>query len=502
MFGTKCLIIALCLSLSLNGIAGATFSSASPGAGRFETAAASLISQGEVIESPADATSFISIGGVGQLLLASGAKVRLSALPGAQPLLAVSVISGDLIAKLHPQAGAFVQASGSTFVAARGAYFHASARDGAAVFDASESVAEKLGNWAIKAPAEIIGAAMAGAAVGRDQIKDQVKDRARERFGPARHSLSSGPRPIGAIESLGAVTINARQLGSGALLWGNELIRAPEGMSATATLDAFGQVTLAGGSQARLMAAPVSGSRRPVLAASLLAGSATFKPQSGASAYVEAGGSKFVSARGSRFRVMLVEGRAVIDAASDSVLELGEWRLDLPAIISQTGQAGQQAAPRRYIVRPVGLSSNLVVRARSVRQIQVRVTDENDRPVPDVPVIFLLNSSGGQSVGALGALASTTAKIFTDSTGIASVEFTAGATPTSGTISATVEGTNASWVGQISLLKVVPGFWSPQNVVPMAVMAGAAAVSVSAVKGATEDGKPPVTPSGGPVIKP
>jgi hypothetical protein len=171
---------------------------------------------------------------------------------------------------------------------------------------------------------------------------------------------------------------------------------------------------------------------------------------------------------------------------------------DLPQI---AGQAGQAAA-RRYVVRPVGLNSNLVVRARATRQIQVRVTDENDRPVPDVPVIFLLSSSGGQSVGVIGPLASTTAKVFTDSTGIASVNFAAGDVPTSGTISATVEGTNASWVGQISLLKTVPGFWAPQNIVPMAVMTGAVGIAVGAVKMATEDGKPPVQSSGGTVIKP
>jgi hypothetical protein len=363
-------------------------------------------------------------------------------------------------------------------------------------------VIEKLGNWAIKAPAEIVSAGVAikpsGASASRDSIKDQIKNR----LAPARPDLSVSARPIGAIESLGAVTINARLNQGAALLWGNELIQAPEGLSATASLDALGQVTLAGGSQARLMATTTGGAGRPTLAASLVAGSAIFKLQPGAPALVEAGGSKFVAARGSRFRVMLVEGRAVIDAASDGVLEMGDWKLaglsDLPQI---AGQAGQAAA-RQYVVRPVGLTNNLIVRARATRQIQVRVTDENDRPVPDVPVIFLLNSSGGQSVGSLGAVASSTAKIFTDSTGIASINFTAGDVPTSGTISATVEGTNASWVGQISLLKTVTGFWAPQNIVPMAVMAGAVGVAVGAVKMATEDGTPPVQSAGGPVIRP
>ncbi|MGH9836063.1 MAG: hypothetical protein ACREBD_26885, partial [Blastocatellia bacterium] len=433
MYGMKCLIIALCFSLALNGfVIPAPASKAAP---------ADLITQGELIEAPAGAPAYVSIGGIGNLLLASGAKVRLTALSkssaggDSHPALAASVISGDVIAKLHPQAGAFVQAGESTFIAARGAYFHAGVRDGAAVFDASEKVIEKLGNWAIKAPAEIVSASISPKATGAPASRDSIKDQVRNRLGPMRPALSASARPIGAVESLGAVMINARLNQGAALLWGNELIRAPEGMIATASLDAIGQVTLTGGSQARLMTA-TSSAGRTTLAVSLLTGSAIFKLQPAASALVEAGGSKFIAARGSRFRVMLVEGRAVIDAASDGVLEMGDWKLtglsDLPQI---AGQAGQTAA-RRYVVRPVGLNSNLVVRARATRQIQVRVTDENDRPVPDVPVIFLLSSSGGQSVGALGPLASTTAKVFTDTTGIASVEFAAGDIPTSGTISA------------------------------------------------------------------
>ncbi len=495
MYGMKCLIIILCLCLTLNG-----FVIPAPAS---EAAPADLIAQGELIEAPADAPALVSIGGIGQLLLASGAKVRLAARhDSSQAMLAASVISGDVIAKLQPQAGAFVQAGESTFIAARGAYFHAGVRDGAAVFDASEKVIEKLGNWAIKAPAEIVSASISPKATGAPASRDSIKDQIRNRRAPTRPGFSASARPIGSVESLGAVTINSRLNQGAVLLWGNELIQAPEGMIATASLDAIGQVTLTGGSQARLMAATTGAAGRPTLAASLLAGSAIFKLQPAASALVEAGGSKFVAARGSRFRVMLVEGRAVIDAASDGVLEMGDWKLtglsDLPQI---AGQAGQVAA-RRYIVRPVGLNSNLVVRARATRQIQVRVTDENDRPVPDVPVIFLLNSAGGQSVGAIGPLGATTAKVFTDTTGIASVQFTAGDVPVSGSISATVEGTNASWVGQISLLKTVTGFWAPQNIVPMAVMTGAVGIAVGAVKMATEDGKPPVQSSGGPVIRP
>jgi hypothetical protein len=496
MFTKKCVIALLCLSLGLIGLA-------------IPPAAGGKMNEddpGEWIEAPAGSTAAVSIGGIGRLLLGRGAKVRLSARRGMHSWLAASVIRGEMIAQLDPGAGAVVEAGRSMFVAPRGAGFHAGLRDGAAVFDASENVIEKLGNWAIEAPAEIVNAHATGAAPRRpapihNQTREKLRERVREQIGAARRGVPTGARPIGAVESLGAVTINMQSIRGGGALWGNELIHAPEGMNAVATLEAVGQVTLVGGAQARLAVAHAG---RPALAATLLAGSAVFKLQPDVAASVEAAGSKFVAARGARFRVLLVEGRAVIDAAGENVFEMGDWwKLASPSDLPQVaGQAAPQTPVRRYLVRPVGLSSNLFVRARSTRQIQVRVTDENDRPVPDVPVIFLLSSSSAQSVGGLGALAAASAKVFTDKSGIASVDFTGGAQPASGAISATVEGTNATWVGQISLLKVTTGFWAPQNVGPVAAIAATAVLSGVVAKETTEDKKPPLRASGGPVIRP
>jgi hypothetical protein len=469
-----------------------------------------LLSGSEVIEAPAGSTVYISLGGAGHALLASGARAKFAiATPRASQtpnsLLAADVISGDVIIKLQPQAGALVRAAGTSFVARRGAYFHAAVKDGKAVFDASENVESKLGNWAIKVPGDMLASEKSIEGSIGSIAKTAVREKQPQ---PLRLNLVASVKPIGSVESLSAFTLDSRLSHSGSLLWGNELIQAPAGMSARASLERIGDVTLNRGSQARLTATTVNGQpQNRVLAASLLDGGMVVKLLPGVSACVKASGSTFVAARGSRFRVMIVEGRALIDSASGDVLNLGDWHLAVPSSFPELtrppGQVGAQAAQRQYLIRPVGLSSNLVVKARSTRQIQVRVTDENDRPIPDVPVIFLLSSSGGKSIGALGsaAAASTNAKVFTDASGIATVDYRAGDEATTGTISATVEGTNATWVGQISLLKVVPGFWAPQNAIPI-IATAAAGVAIGVTKAVTKDEPLPVRASGPSVIRP
>jgi hypothetical protein len=520
----RLLIAGLCLNLVLSisiipsaaGSLTKTFvapSAISNGTGPFETdhlTNPNLLSDGEVVEAPAGSTVYVSLSGVGHALLASGARARFAIATEYQShtpntLLAAELISGDVIIKLQPQAGAVVHAAGTSFLAQRGAYFHAGVKDGKAVFDASESVESKIGNWAIKIPGEMLASEKSVEGAFGSITTMPVRDKQPQTL---KLNLVASVKPIGSVESLSAFTVNSRMSQSGALLWGNELIQAPAGMSARALLKSIGEVTLNGGSQARLTATTVNGQpQRHVLAASLVDGGMIVKLLPGVSACVQASGSTFVAARGSRFRVMIVEGRALIDSASGDVLDLGEWHLavpsSLPDLTRAPGQAGTQTAQRQYLVRPVGLSSNLVVKARSTRQIQVRVTDENDRPVPDVPVIFLLSSSGGKSIGTLGsaAAASANAKVFTDATGIATVNYTAGPEATSGSISATVEGTNATWVGSISLLKVVPGFWSPQNAIPIFATA-AAGVAIGVTKAVTKDDPLPVQATGPSIIRP
>jgi peroxiredoxin len=54
-----------------------------------------------------------------------------------------------------------------------------------------------------------------------------------------------------------------------------------------------------------------------------------------------------------------------------------------------------QSGPRRYLIKPLNIGATTDVHARSSRSLQVRVTDENDRPVPDLPLLFTLEAVGG-----------------------------------------------------------------------------------------------------------
>jgi hypothetical protein len=205
-----------------------------------------------------------------------------------------------------------------------------------------------------------------------------------------------------------------------------------------------------------------------VLVASLIAGDIKVRLEPGAGAFVQAADSAFAATRGASFRVGIdEEGRAALDTFS------GEVSLE------------QQPAQRKYIVRPVGLGSNVSVRVRATRQIQVQVTDENDRPVPDLPVIFLLGGGGGQFAGSLTGGTSVTVR--TDAQGRANTTFTAGPSTGSNIISATVEATRDSWSGTINVVRA--GFWTLRN--RMIVMGAAAAavgtgVAVSAAGGDNE----------------
>jgi hypothetical protein len=141
----------------------------------------------------------------------------------------------------------------------------------------------------------------------------------------------------------------------------------------------------------------------------------------------------------------------------------------------------QPSTQRKYIIRPpVDAGAMLSVVARSTRQIPIQVTDENDHPIPDLPVLFSLASttfgtiaSAGtapskllpvtytpakareeQEQTALSAGAAVPAKLrrLTDANGKASVRFIAGGTMGAVILTASIEGTDISWSGDIIIL--------------------------------------------------
>jgi hypothetical protein len=224
--------------------------------------------------------------------------------------------------------------------------------------------------------------------------------------------------------------------------------------------DRIGQVTLNRGALARFSTGRAES--QPVLIASVLTGDVKISLEQDAGAYVRASGSTFTAARGASFHVGVREGEASLSTLSGVV------------------ETGSQAAQRQYRLRPVGLGSNLSVRARSTRQIQIQVTDENDDPVPDLPVLFLLGGAGGQTAGSLsaGALAGASVTATTNAQGLATVTFTAGPNPVSGSLTATVEGTNSSTTLQIDVSRSI-GFWSARN--SLIIMGAVAAAGTTAV---------------------
>ncbi len=117
----------------------------------------------------------------------------------------------------------------------------------------------------------------------------------------------------------------------------------------------------------------------------------------------------------------------------------------------------QQATPRKYIIKPMNLGINTEIRARSTRNLQVQVTDENDRPVPDAPVLFLLGGNGSGSASAGSVAGQTSLRAVTNAQGFASVEFTAADTVGSAMrLEIRVEGSEALWQGTLSVIRALP----------------------------------------------
>lgn len=303
--------------------------------------------------------------------------------------------------------------------------------------------------------------------------------------------------PIGSIKlnalSGAAVAIDGRLAQGEAPIWGGELIKVRADRTARVSLDSIGQVTLCQGAMVRFATARASSNDTgyEVLVASIIAGSIDVKLNAGAGAYVEAGTSAFAASRGASFSVRLEEGRASLNTIA------GVVRVQ-----------DQPAAPQDVNIRlvddlgrPVSSGSQFSVRARSTRQIQVQVTDKNDKPLPDLPVLFSLGNPCLGTLG-LGALAGMTLMQKTDKRGIAAVPLIAGAAKCAASILAKVEGTNASVSIQTNV-QAQARFLNTQNSLIIAAAAAAAAAGVG-VYAATSgsDSKEPITPVPPPGIKP
>lgn len=297
--------------------------------------------------------------------------------------------------------------------------------------------------------------------------------------------------PIGAIKlnslSGAAVTIDGRITRGEASIWGGELIKAIGDRPVRVALDSIGQVTLARGASVRFASARASAddAAYEMLVASIVAGSVAVKLNAGAGAYIEAGWSAFTASRGASFGVSVEDGRASLIRMSGDV------------------RVQDQAAPQDVNIRlvddlgrPVSSGSQFSVRARSTRQVQVQVTDKNDKPLPDLPVLFSLGDPCLGSLG-LGAAAGLTLVQKTDKRGIAAVPLVAGAARCAASIVAKVEGTNASVTVQTQV-QPQARFFNTQNTLLTLSGVAATAVIIGFVVSNSGSSEPikPVTPPG------
>ena len=296
--------------------------------------------------------------------------------------------------------------------------------------------------------------------------------------------------PIGSVNAFGSLSINGRQAIGENFLWGGELIEATHGAATLLSFDSIGSVSLGEGAAARFSATRSSTEEagRRVLIASLLRGNVAIELQSNAGAYVEAGSARFNALPGASFRIGMRGGRAVLNTISGTV-----------NTESQQGRPNYKIRPVDELGRPVDLGRTLSVRARSTRNFQIQVTDENDKPIPDLPILFSLGNPCLGSLG-LGAGAGSSFRKKTDNKGIAAVPFVVGAAKCLGSLSAKVEGTNTEFTQEIGVQR--QGFWSTQNSLIVAgIVGGAVLASILIINSGGNDNQriQPVPP---PVVKP
>jgi hypothetical protein len=248
-------------------------------------------------------------------------------------------------------------------------------------------------------------------------------------------AASEGPIGIitGSTLNRGALLINGQVARDKQMIWAGDLLQSSADVSVPVSIHSLGEVVLLKGSVVKFATSYTQSNidSRAVLIASLICGSIRVALKEDACAYIEARGSRYVSNEGAIFDASVRDGKALINVKFGKVI------------------TERQESQHQYTIRPMGHGSSIEVPRGSLQQIKVQVTD-NDQPVPDVAVLFTLDQLGvaiGQ-IG-LGTLAGSRITIVTNADGIASVPFVAGNSKGTGAISATVEGTRTSWMGQL-----------------------------------------------------
>jgi hypothetical protein len=261
--------------------------------------------------------------------------------------------------------------------------------------------------------------------------------------------------PIGSITGdplgVGRIAINGQITRGDQSLWGGELLQSLSNEPVRVAIADIGSLTLAGGAMVRVSTsrAAAGDESNPMMVASLIRGDISVKLTEQARAYVEATGTTFTASAGARFQILIRDNRARVEAV---VGEVKEARL--------VRQTDLKIRALDELGRPISSGSRFSVRARSTRQVQIQVTDKDDKPVADLAILFSLGDPCLGSLG-LGVAAGTDFREKTDNRGIAAVPFTAGAAKCLASLTVSVEGTNTSLTLQVQVNK--SGFFNARN---------------------------------------
>ncbi len=115
---------------------------------------------GEVLEAPKGSGARVAFPALGQVVLNSGAKARVTTenvglvTVGQTPqrVLATQLLSGDVQVRFDPQASGYVRAGDSVMVGTRGASFRVEMRAGNGAVDVTHGSVMVIGNWPLLAP--------------------------------------------------------------------------------------------------------------------------------------------------------------------------------------------------------------------------------------------------------------------------------------------------------------------------------------------------------------
>ncbi len=502
----------------------------------------------ELVQATAEAK--IVFGALGEVKLAPGGSLQLKMenaklheAAGTQAFSA-SLLAGTMNVNLLGDTGALVNSTDSEFAAARGANFKVDLKAGKATlsttngtvlanslattkrgveskinptttkdaqFLAAKKLEKLIGNFQVKAPSAVIAEASR-----REKAMDEIVSKRAAFMRSLSISSSSAfmgnnatqptkafTNTIGAAESLRGVIVNGKIVAGREMLWGGEILEAPQGSGARVMFNSIGQLLLNSGAKAKVTMETVGvhsvdATPQKVLAAQLLSGDAFLKFDANASGYVRAGDSVMAGSRGAQFRVEMRDGNGAVNVSEGSVMVIGNWPVAPPAMARDAISGKIKLETKSYSIRPANLTSYIPITVNTSRNISMRVTDDKNRPVADVPVKFSLEGAGSLGISIFGV---NSAEIRTDAKGIATIPYNASAAAGNVTVRAEVPGTSATTTTTAAVTTQDANFFSWHGGFP-AVVVAAAAIGIGAGFWMTRQDRLPIKGTGDAVVIP